>query len=144
LRYDPKLVQPMRDELTRIGITELTTPEEVDTFMSLKDGTTLIVVNSVCGCAAGMARPGVTQALQHEKRPHRVATVFAGQDGPATERARSFFAEYPPSSPSFALFKDGSLAHFIPRHAIEGRDPREVAAELTTAFELHCQSSSTA
>ena len=136
--YDDLLVMPMREELTSIGVTELRTAEEVDAFMAEKSGTALIVVNSVCGCAAGMARPGLRVALQNESRPDRVATVFAGQDAAATARAREFFSQVPPSSPSFALFHDGDLAHFVPRHAIEGRDATDVAADLAAAFDEHC------
>jgi putative YphP/YqiW family bacilliredoxin len=135
--YDPILVQPMRDELTRIGATELRTAEEVEAFMK-ESGTSLLVVNSVCGCAAGMARPGVRLALEHGKRPDRIGTVFAGQDVDATARARGHFAEFPPSSPSFALFKDGEVVHFVPRHRIEGRDATDVANDLAVAFEEHC------
>ncbi|MFN0150661.1 MAG: BrxA/BrxB family bacilliredoxin [bacterium] len=136
--YDPMLVQPMRDDLTRAGVKELTTAAEVEQFMSQTDGTTLIVVNSVCGCAAGMARPGVKLALQHAHRPDRVATVFAGQDTDATKAVRGYFADFPPSSPSFALFKNGEVVHFIPRHWIEGRNAESVAADLTTAFDKFC------
>lgn len=136
--YDPAMVQPMRDELARAGVAELLAPEEVDRFMAATDGTAFLVVNSVCGCAAGSARPAVTLALQQEPRPQRVATVFAGQDLEATERARSYFADYPPSSPSFALFRDGELVHLFPRHRIEGRDPRSIAADLRELFDRHC------
>jgi putative YphP/YqiW family bacilliredoxin len=128
----------MREELTRIGAKELRTPEEVDRFFADKKGTALVVVNSVCGCAAGGARPGVAKALKHATRPDRVATVFAGQDTDATARARSHFGQIPPSSPSIALFKDGALVHFVPRHAIEGRTPDMVAYDLVTAFDEHC------
>ena len=136
--YDPRLVQPMREELTRIGVQELRTASEVDTFMANKSGTVLVVVNSVCGCAAGMARPGVRLALQSDIKPDRIATVFAGQDIDATERARSYFGQFPPSSPSLALFKDGECVHFVPRHMIEGRDAVTVANGLVTAFQKHC------
>ncbi len=139
--YDPILVQPMRDELTAIGVRELRTAEEVDEFMSQKEGTSLVIVNSVCGCAAGNARPGVRLALQGDAKPTRVATVFAGQDLEATARARSYFAQFPPSSPSFALLKDGEVVHFVPRHTIEGRDPMSVANDLVNAFSKHCQPS---
>jgi putative YphP/YqiW family bacilliredoxin len=138
--YDPRLVQPMREELTRIGVTELTNAEDVDRFLSKSDGTALIVVNSVCGCAAGMARPGLSLALEHGNRPDRVGTVFAGQDLEATAKARGYFADFPPSSPSFALFKNGEVVHFIPRHWIEGRDAQSVAADLTAAFDKFCAS----
>ena len=136
--YDDLLVQPMREELTRIGVTELRTPDEVDSFMSEKDGTALIVVNSVCGCAAGMARPGLRLALAGDRKPDRVATVFAGQDVEATARAREYFSEVPPSSPSFALFKDGELAHYVPSHKIEGREAKAVADDLAKSFAEHC------
>ena len=139
--YDPNLVQPMREELTSIGVRELRTAEEVDELMNHKEGTTLIIVNSVCGCAAGNARPGIRLALAGDVKPERVATVFAGQDLEATARARSHFAQFPPSSPSFALMKDGEVVHFVPRHVIEGRDPMAVANDLSTAFNKHCQPS---
>lgn len=137
--YDPRLVQPMREELTSIGVQELRNPAEVDTFMAAKTGTALVVVNSVCGCAAGMARPGVKLALQSDVKPDRVATVFAGQDVEATNRAREFFGQFPPSSPSIALFKDGQCVHFVPRHQIEGRSAVDVANALVAAFQKHCQ-----
>lgn len=137
--YDPQLVQPMRDELTSLGVRELVTPEEVDAFMGEKSGTSFLIVNSVCGCAAGMARPGAKIALGNENRPDRVASVFAGQDLEATQRAREYFADIPPSSPSFALFKNGNLVHFVPRHAIEGRDAQGVAFDLVEAFDRHCE-----
>ncbi len=136
--YDPMMVQPMREELVSAGVSELRTGEDVDTFMSDKSGTAMVVINSVCGCAAGQARPGVRLALQSEKKPDRVATVFAGQDVEATAKARTYFADVPPSSPSIALFKDGELVHFVPRHMIEGRDAQAVAADLTKAFEANC------
>jgi putative YphP/YqiW family bacilliredoxin len=128
----------MRDELTSIGVQELLTPADVDAFMAEKTGTALLVVNSVCGCAAGMARPGIRLALENERRPDRVVSVFAGQDLEATARARGYLADIPPSSPSIALFKDGELVHFIPRHRIEGRDAYAVAADLKAAFDEHC------
>lgn len=134
--YSPLLVKPMREELTSIGVQELMTAEDVDAFMSQKEGTALLVINSVCGCAAGMARPGVRLALD-QRRPDRVATVFAGQDLEATARARGYFPDIPPSSPSMAFFKDGELVYFIPRHRIEGRDARAVANDLVAAFEEH-------
>lgn len=136
--YDPRLVLPMREELTRLGFKELLTPAEVDEFMADASGTTLLVVNSVCGCAAGMARPGVHLALQQGPRPNRLATVFAGQDVEAVARARSYFAEYPASSPSMALFRDGKLVHFVPRHRIEGRTAIDVANQLVEALQEHC------
>ncbi len=127
----------MREELTSAGVEELRSAEEVDRWMDQREGTALLVVNSVCGCAAGSARPAVREALQGRLRPDRVATVFAGQDLEATARARSRFADVPPSSPSMALFKDGELVYFIPRHRIEGRAAQQVAADLQQAFERH-------
>lgn len=140
--YDPELVRPMREELRRIGFEELTTSGEVDRFMDRAGGTALLVVNSVCGCAAGMARPGVRLALQGDVRPDRLGTVFAGQDTEATAKARSYFSQMPPSSPSMALFKDGQLVHFIPRHLIEGNDAEDVAGQLTEAFRKYCATQS--
>jgi putative YphP/YqiW family bacilliredoxin len=139
--YSPLLVKPMRDELTALGVRELVTSKDVDDFMNEKEGTALLVVNSVCGCAAGMARPGIRFALQHGQRPDRVASVFAGQDLEATARFRGYLPEIPPSSPSIALFKDGELVHFVPRHRIEGRDAHGVASDLTAAFDEHCAGS---
>ena len=136
--YDPVLVQPMREELSRIGVQELTTPEEVDAFMA-RSGTKLLVVNSVCGCAAGQARPGVALALQHATKPDHAATVFAGQDVDATARARSYFEDYPPSSPSVALLRDREVVYFMPRHAIEGAPAQQVAWQLVEAFDEHCK-----
>lgn len=131
--------QPMRDELTRLGFTELTTPEAVDETLASKAGTALVFVNSVCGCAAGMARPGMAQALERTAaRPDRLVTVFAGQDREATQKARSYFAEATPSSPSVALVKDGRLAGFVPRHQIEGRSVEQVADQLVELLETHC------
>src|SRR3954454_9091477 len=128
----------MREELSSAGVKELRTPDEVDAFMNEKSGTAMLVVNSVCGCAAGMARPGVRLALDGDRRPDRVASVFAGQDLEATARARSYIPDIPPSSPSIALFKDGELVHFIPRPRIEGRDAYAVAADLKAAFDENC------
>lgn len=133
--YSPMIVRPMKEELTAIGFEELLTPEDVDRFMADKSGSALLVINSVCGCAAGAARPGVRMALESEIRPDRLVTVFAGQDVEATAQARSHFADIPPSSPSLALFKDGELVYFVPRHRIEGRGPEEIAADLRAAFE---------
>ncbi|MBB6730227.1 BrxA/BrxB family bacilliredoxin [Cohnella zeiphila] len=138
-RYMLDMVQPMRDELTRVGIQELRTPEEVENAIPDAKGTTLVVVNSVCGCAAGMARPGVAQALQHDVLPDHLYTVFAGQDKEATAKAREYFAPYPPSSPSIALLKDGELVHFIERHQIENRSAGEIAADLADAFDRYCR-----
>jgi len=136
--YSPLLVKPMREELTSAGVQELLTADDVDRFMSQREGTAMLVVNSVCGCAAGMARPGVRAALGHEPTPDRVATVFAGQDVEATARARGFFPEIPPSSPCVAFFKDGELVYFMPRHRIEGRSAEEVAGDLEAVFDEHC------
>jgi putative YphP/YqiW family bacilliredoxin len=136
--YSELLVRPMREELTSIGVQELRTAADVDAFMNEKTGTSILVVNSVCGCAAGMARPGVRLALQGDRRPDRVATVFAGQDLEATAKARSYIPDIPPSSPSMAFFKDGELVYFLPRHRIEGRDANSVANELKQVFSEHC------
>jgi putative YphP/YqiW family bacilliredoxin len=136
--YSPLLVKPMREELTQAGVKELLSPADVDAFMAEKSGTAMLVVNSVCGCAAGMARPGVRLALQGARRPDRVASVFAGQDLEATAKARSYLADIPPSSPSIAFFKDGELVYFIPRHRIEGRDAAAVAGDLAAVFAEHC------
>jgi putative YphP/YqiW family bacilliredoxin len=136
--YPDLMVIPMREDLTKVGIKELLTPDEVDLALGKEKGTTLLVINSVCGCAAGNARPGVRQALAHHKRPDHLTTVFAGQDKEATARARYYIPDFPPSSPSFALFKDGRVVHFVPRHQIEGRTPEQIAAELISAFEKYC------
>ncbi|UCF21744.1 MAG: BrxA/BrxB family bacilliredoxin [Gemmatimonadota bacterium] len=128
----------MRAELTALGFTELLTSADVDSFMMQKEGTALLVINSVCGCAAGMARPGVRLALQQGPRPDRLGTVFAGQDLEAAAQARSYFADYPPSSPSLALFRDGDLVHFVPRHQIEGRLAEQVASDLARALAEYC------
>lgn len=136
--YSELLVRPMREELTSAGVQELRTAADVDAFMNEKNGTAMLVVNSVCGCAAGMARPGVRLALQGDRRPDRVATVFAGQDLEATAKARSYIPDIPPSSPSIAFFKDGELVYFLPRHRIEGRDAHSVASDLKQVFSEHC------
>ncbi|HEX5053091.1 MAG TPA: BrxA/BrxB family bacilliredoxin [Planctomycetota bacterium] len=135
--YDPELVRPMREELTRLGVQELLTPEAVDQWIADKEHNGLLVINSVCGCAAGMARPGVGIALQHGVVPQRVATVFAGQDRDATARARGHFPQVTPSSPSMALFKGGQLVDFLPRHRIEGRSAEDVGADLAAMFDRH-------
>jgi len=137
--YMRDVVQPMRDELTRHGVKELRTPEEVVESLENAKGTALIVVNSVCGCAAGNCRPGVAQALQHDVKPDHLFTVFAGQDKEATAKAREYFEPYPPSSPSIALMKDGKLVHFIQRHSIEDRTAAQIAAELKGAFDEYCR-----
>jgi putative YphP/YqiW family bacilliredoxin len=138
-RYMLDMVQPMRDDLTRLGITELRTPEQVEESIPGAKGTALVVVNSVCGCAAGQCRPGVAEALQHEVTPDHLYTVFAGQDKEATAKAREYFAPYPPSSPSIAVMKDGELVHFIERHQIENRSAADIAADLTAAFDRFCR-----
>lgn len=131
--------QPMRDQMTRLGFTELRTAEDVERDLGPRTGTALVFVNSVCGCAAGMARPGTALALARTAaRPDRLLTVFAGQDREATARAREKFGPIPPSSPSLALLKDGALVAFVPRHAIEGRSAEDVAAVLVEALEQHC------
>jgi putative YphP/YqiW family bacilliredoxin len=130
----------MRKELTDLGVIEVTTPEEVDQMMKdTANGTTLLVINSVCGCAAGNARPAVRIALANEKKPDNMYTVFAGQDKDATARARSYFSEFPPSSPSFAFFKDGEIKAMIPRHRVEGRSAQEVAQDLLMVFDAFCE-----
>ena len=137
MRYDPQMVQPMREELTTLGFEELLTPDAVDEVLG-SDGVVLVVVNSVCGCAAGKARPGVRLAVQHDKVPDRLTTVFAGMEIDATERARSYFTGYPPSSPQIGLLKDGKLVYLMERHDIEGREANEIAAKLVDAFDQHC------
>jgi putative YphP/YqiW family bacilliredoxin len=133
------VVQPMRDELTQIGFKEVPTPDDVDQVLGAEDSTVLMVVNSVCGCAAGKARPGVRLALEHSVRPDRLATVFAGMEIEATERARSHFIGYPPSSPQIALFRDGQLVHMLERQDIEGRSAEAIAGELRSAFDKYCR-----
>jgi len=135
--YDPLIVQPMREELTSAGFTELRTPEEVDKAVA-SSGISLIVVNSVCGCAAGGARPGVKMSLDNAKKPDNLFTVFAGQDLDATLRAREHFVGQPPSSPSIALMKDGALIGFMPRHAIEGSSPDMISSALKRAYDEVC------
>jgi putative YphP/YqiW family bacilliredoxin len=132
------MVQPMREELTRIGFQELRTPGDVDLALQDTRETTLVVVNSVCGCAARNARPAAASALQHPKRPARLLTVFAGQDAEATAQARSYFTGYQPSSPQMALFKDGTLVFMLERRNIEGRPAQDIAADLTAAFDRYC------
>ncbi|TCS95971.1 BrxA/BrxB family bacilliredoxin [Hazenella coriacea] len=134
------MVQPMRDELTQLGIKELRTPEEVDGALQGEGakGTTLVVVNSVCGCAAGLARPAVGLSLKHDKVPNHLYTVFAGQDREATAQAREYFEGQPPSSPSMVLLKDGKLVHMVHRHEIENVPMEEIAANLTAAFDKYC------
>jgi putative YphP/YqiW family bacilliredoxin len=130
----------MREELTRLGVEELRTPDEVDHAMAAENsGTMLLIINSVCGCSAGAARPAVALALKNNKLPDRMYTVFAGQDKEATAQARSYFPEFPPSSPSFAFFKDGKIKAMIPRHRIEGRTAEQVAADLKMVFDAYCE-----
>jgi putative YphP/YqiW family bacilliredoxin len=136
--YPEEVIRPMREELTRLGVQELRTPEAVDETLKNSTGTIMVVVNSICGCAAGKARPGIAMALQNEIRPDKVATVFAGGDIEATERARSYFTGFGPSSPSIGLLKDGQLVYMMERYQIEGRGPEQIAAELRQAFEQHC------
>jgi putative YphP/YqiW family bacilliredoxin len=136
--YPEEVIRPMREELTRLGVQELRTPEAVDEALKNSSGTVMVVVNSICGCAAGKARPGIAMALQNEIRPDKVATVFAGGDIEATERARSYFTGYRSSSPSIGLLKDGELVYMMERHQIEGRGPEQIAFELKQAFEQHC------
>ncbi len=136
--YNPELVRPMREELTRHGVIEMQTPTEVDELLGDKQGTVLLVINSVCGCAAGAARPGVTLALKNSKLPERLTTVFAGQDKDATDRARSYLLGLPPSSPSVALLKDGKVVHMLHRQNIEGRSAEEIAKDLKDAFNTYC------
>ena len=136
--YPEIMIRPMREDLTRLGVEELKTAEAVDQAVKDSSGTLMVVVNSICGCAAGKARPGVALALQHNVKPDKVATVFAGADIEATERARSYFTGYGPSSPSIAILKDGELVYMLERYQIEGRDASQIASELTHAFEQHC------
>ena len=135
--YPEFFIAPMRDELTRLGVIELRTADQVDSTLS-KEGTVMVVVNSVCGCAAGRARPGVALALEHEVKPDILATVFAGADVEATERARSYFTGYPPSSPSVALLRDGKLIYLMERHQIENQEAPGIARQLTEAFDKYC------
>ncbi|WP_223551947.1 BrxA/BrxB family bacilliredoxin [Aestuariivivens sp. NBU2969] len=135
--YPAELVKPMREDLTRVGFEELQTADQVDTALA-KEGTTLVVVNSVCGCAAANARPGARMSLQNTKRPDHIVTVFAGVDREAVEKAREYMIPFPPSSPSMALFKDGELVHMLERHHIEGRPAELIAENLMDAYNEHC------
>jgi len=137
--YDERFVTPMRQELTRLGVEELRSPDEVDAQLKDAKGTTLVVVNSICGCAARMARPAVAMALQHSAKPEHLTTVFAGQDPDATERARSYFTGYAPSSPQIALLKDGKVVFMLERWQIEGRSANLIAEDLVEAFDEHCR-----
>jgi putative YphP/YqiW family bacilliredoxin len=136
--YDERLVAPMRQDLTRLGVKEMRTPEEVDAELQDAKGTQMVIVNSVCGCSARMARPAVALALQNPQKPDVSATVFAGQDAEATARARSYFTGYPPSSPSIGLFKDGALVFMLERRNIEGRAAEDIAEDLIEAFDRFC------
>jgi putative YphP/YqiW family bacilliredoxin len=135
--YPEILVVPMREDLTSVGVKELRTAEEVDRALANQPGTTMVVVNSICGCAAGRMRPAVRAALQHSVRPEKVFSVFAGQDREATDRARGYFTGYPPSSPSVALLRDGKMVHMLQRSDIEHREAADIAAELRRAFDHH-------
>ena len=138
MMYDERIVQPMREELTRLGIEETRTVAEVDRVLGMKKGTVLLVVNSVCGCAAGMARPAVAMAVENENLPDRMITVFAGNDREATQRAREYFVGYRPSSPSIALIKDGQVVKMLERWQIEGREAHDIAVDLVNAFNQYC------
>ncbi|MEE8162177.1 MAG: BrxA/BrxB family bacilliredoxin [Acidobacteriota bacterium] len=137
--YPEEWVKPAREELIQLGIQELHTPQEVDEALKGKEGTVMVVVNSICGCAAGKARPGIARALQEEPRPDLVTTVFAGQDVEATARAREYFLPYPPSSPSVALLRDGKLVFMLQRHQIESREAEAIASDLREAFQEYCK-----
>jgi putative YphP/YqiW family bacilliredoxin len=132
------LIKPMREDLTRFGVEETRTPEEVDQVIRNTKGTVMVVVNSVCGCAAGLARPAIGMALKHSAVPEKVVTVFAGADVAATDRARSYFKGYFPSSPSVGILQDGQIKFMLERHQIEGRDPNAIAKDLTDAFDRLC------
>ncbi|MFZ0287371.1 MAG: BrxA/BrxB family bacilliredoxin [Terriglobales bacterium] len=136
--YPDIMVIPMREELTRLGVLELRTPEEVDRALANQAGTAMVVVNSICGCAAGRMRPALRMALQHSARPQKMFSVFAGQDIAATDRARGYFTGYPPSSPSVAFLRDGKLVHMLQRSDIERREAAEIASELKKAFDKFC------
>ncbi|TWI58926.1 BrxA/BrxB family bacilliredoxin [Halalkalibacter nanhaiisediminis] len=136
--YMRQVVLPMRSELTEAGFSELTTAEEVEQYMEQAEGTTLVVINSVCGCAAGLARPSVVTSLQHDHTPDHFVTVFAGQDKEATAKMRSYFEEYPPSSPSMVLLKGKEVVHFIPREHIEGSTSETIIRNLALAYNEHC------
>src|SRR6266516_4956828 len=142
--YDERFVTPMRAELTQLGVVEMRTADEVDARLKNAPGTTLVVVNSVCGCAARNARPAVAKAIQHETRPNTLTTVFAGQDVEAVQRARSYFTGDGPSSPQIALLKDGQVVYMLERHQIEGRTADDIAKDLTRAFDKHCEKTAAA
>jgi putative YphP/YqiW family bacilliredoxin len=138
MMYDERFVAPMRQELTQLGVEELRTAAEVDAKLKERQGTALVVVNSVCGCAARNARPAVAAALQHAVRPDHLYTVFAGQDADATRQARGYFTGYAPSSPQIAMFKDGRIVFMLERHQIEGRSADEIAVDMAAAFDKYC------
>jgi putative YphP/YqiW family bacilliredoxin len=138
LRYPEEFIGPMRQELTRLGVQETRTPEEVDAVLGSNSGTVMMVINSMCGCAAGRARPGIALSLRHSVLPDKVATVFAGGDVEATAKVREYLKEYPPSSPSVALFRDGKPVFMLHRHQIENRDANDIAKSLTGAFDQFC------
>ena len=142
--YPEMMIAPMREDLRRIGFQELKTPADVDGALADQKGTTLLVVNSMCGCAAGAARPAIGMSLQHANKPDVLLTVFAGQDLEATERAREYITGYPPSSPSVALFRDGELVWMLERHQIQGRFPHQIAQDLKRAYDEHCAAESAA
>ena len=136
--YQEEMVKPMREELTSIGVIELRNPQDVEDKLNNSDGTILLVINSVCGCAAGNARPAIKMVMDHNKLPDQFVTVFAGQDKEATQKARDIIGPYPPSSPSMFLFKNGTLEFVLPRLQIEGRLPEDIASDLKKAFDTHC------
>ena len=136
--YDPMMVKPMREEMTAMGAQELTTADAVESFLAKQDGTAVLFFNSVCGCAAGSARPGLARSLDHQRSPDRLATIFAGQDVEAAAHARERFPQYLPSSPSIVFLKDGQAVGYVHRSEIEGRDPASVAAALTGAYDQLC------
>jgi putative YphP/YqiW family bacilliredoxin len=136
--YPAEMVLPMKEDLTNVGFKQLNDSDSVDQFITQESGTLLVVVNSVCGCAAGNMRPGVKLSLQHSKKPEILTTVFAGVDTDAVNQARKYFLPYPPSSPSIALFKDGKLVHFLERHHIEGGSAQMIAANLAAAYDAYC------
>jgi putative YphP/YqiW family bacilliredoxin len=142
MAYPELMIRPMREEVTRHGVKELRTVADVDGVLANPSGTQLVFVNSVCGCAAGGARPALALALQHQVKPDQLYTVFAGGDVEATARVRSYFSDYEPSSPSMALLRDGEVVYFVHRHQIEGRPPQAIAADLVAAFEKHCEAGS--
>ena len=142
--YDERFVTPMRQELTQLGVEEMRTAQEVDARLKVAQGTTLVVVNSVCGCAARNARPAVAKAIQHDTRPDTLTTVFAGQDIEAVQRARSYFTGYAPSSPQIGLLKDGRIVFMLERHQIEGRTSDDIAQDLVGAFDMYCEKTAAA